>query len=160
MNIGSDCIGVGVGALIFNDEKKILLALRGPLAKNERGTWEIPGGAVEFGETLQQALTREIREELGIEINIIKMLHVCDHILPKEHQHWISPTFICQIVKGTPQNKEPGKCEKIEWFSIEEAKKLPLSTITQDDIKVLTELGPINLNIIIQGVDHIHLPMA
>lgn len=71
MKIGTDCIGVGVGALIFNDEGMILLALRGSDAKNERGKWEIPGGAVEFGETLEDALKREVKEEINVEINIV-----------------------------------------------------------------------------------------
>ncbi|MBD3279522.1 MAG: NUDIX domain-containing protein, partial [Candidatus Pacebacteria bacterium] len=59
---GKDHIGVGVGALIFNDEGHLLLTLRGEKAKNERGKWEIPGGAVEFGETIEQALKREMKE--------------------------------------------------------------------------------------------------
>lgn len=46
--VGKDCIGVGAGALIFNEDNKMLLALKGKKAKNERGKWEIPGGAVEF----------------------------------------------------------------------------------------------------------------
>ncbi|MBI3342953.1 NUDIX domain-containing protein, partial [Candidatus Gottesmanbacteria bacterium] len=56
MQRGIDYIGVGVGAAIFNRERKLFLTLRGKKAKNERGTWEIPGGSVEFGETLENAL--------------------------------------------------------------------------------------------------------
>jgi mutator protein MutT len=134
---GIDYIGVGVGALIFNDEGKLLLALRGPQAKNERGKWEIPGGAVQFGETIEQALKREILEEIGIEIRIKEMLQLCDHIIPDERQHWVSPTYICEVVSGTPSIQEPGKCEALEWFSLEEAEQLPLSVVTAEDIRVL-----------------------
>ncbi len=88
MKPGIDYIGVGVGALIFNDEGKIFLTLRGPKAKNERGKWEIPGGAVEFGETFEQAIVREIFEEHGIHIKVKKLLDICSHIIPDEHQHW------------------------------------------------------------------------
>ncbi len=42
---GKDYIGVGVGAMIFNDKGELLLAKRGQAAKNERGCWEIPGGS-------------------------------------------------------------------------------------------------------------------
>ncbi|MBT3249859.1 MAG: NUDIX domain-containing protein [Candidatus Pacebacteria bacterium] len=137
--IGKDCIGVGVGALIFNEEGKMLLALRGQKAKNEVGKWEIPGGAVEFGETIEQALKREIKEELDIEIELQEMLQLCDHIIPEDKQHWVSPTYICQVVSGVPKNLEPEKCDRIGWFSVEEAEKMPLSIVTQHDIKVLKE---------------------
>lgn len=135
--VGKNCIGVGAGALIFNDEGKFLLSLRGPEAKNERGLWEIPGGAIEFGETLKEGLKREVKEELNIEIEVGEMLQVCDHILQEEDQHWVSPTYVCKIMKGQPRVMEPGKCEQIDWFTLEEAEKLPLSQVTKDDIAVL-----------------------
>ena len=137
--IGKDCIGVGVGALIQNEQGEILLALRSQQAKNERGTWEIPGGAVEFGETLKQALQREIREEIGIEIEVGELLHVCDHILTEEGQHWVSPTFICQIKSGTPTIMEPQKCDALQWFTPEAALKLQLSKVTVADIAVFSQ---------------------
>lgn len=61
MKRGVDYIGVGVGAVIVDDEGRLFLARRGPQAKNERGLWEFPGGSVEFGEKLAQALTRNER---------------------------------------------------------------------------------------------------
>lgn len=137
--IGTDCIGVGVGALIQNERGELLLALRSQQAKNERGKWEIPGGAVEFGETLKQALQREIREEIGIEIEVGELLHVCDHILTEEQQHWVSPTFICKIISGTPTIMEPRKCDALQWFLPADALKLPLSKVTIDDIAVFSQ---------------------
>jgi len=137
LEIGVDYIGVGVGALIFNDDGKFLMALRGPQARNERNTWEIPGGKVEFGERLADALKREIKEEIGVEIEVGELLHVADHLILDEQQHWVSPTFICRIVKGIPTVQEPQKCTKIEWFTLAEAKKMPLSDITKSDIEVL-----------------------
>lgn len=137
--IGKDCIGIGVGALIFNEDGKMLLALRGKKAKNEVGKWEIPGGAVEFGETIEQALKREIKEELDIEIELGEMLQLCDHIIPEDKQHWVSPTYICKVVSGVPKNLEPGKCDQIGWFSVEEAEKMPLSIVTQHDLVALKE---------------------
>jgi 8-oxo-dGTP diphosphatase len=88
MKRGVDYIGVGVGAIIVNDAGQVFLARRGPLAKNERGLWEFPGGGVEFGEKLADALQREMREEYGIGIVVGELLDVVDHILPEEGQHW------------------------------------------------------------------------
>lgn len=134
---GIDYIGVGVGAVIFNQEGKLLLTLRGKKAKNEVGKWEIPGGALEFGETFHQAIKREIKEELDIKIEIIEMLHLTDHLIPEEKQHWVAPSYICKIIKGTPKIMEPKKCDEIGWFSIDEAIKLPLSIVTKIDINEL-----------------------
>ena len=116
MKRGVDYIGVGVGAIIVNENGQVFLARRGPLAKNERGLWEFPGGSVEFGEKLADALRREMREEFGIEIVVGELLDVVDHILPDEGQHWVSPTYICQIKSGIPVIQEPGKCSEIGWF--------------------------------------------
>lgn len=139
VRVGIDCIGVGVGALILNEENKVLLALRSQKAKNERGKWEIPGGAVEFGETLEHALHREVQEEFGVTVSIIKRFNIVDHILPEEKQHWVAQTFLCRIVSGEPRNCEPEKCDDLGWFTVEEAEQLPLSVVTQDDMLLLKE---------------------
>ncbi len=80
MKRGVDYIGVGVGAILVNAEGSVFLAKRGEKAKNERGTWEFPGGSVEFGETLSEALKREMLEEYDIEIEVGDLLDVVDHI--------------------------------------------------------------------------------
>ncbi len=137
MKPGLDFIGVGVGAILVNSDGKVFLSKRGPLAKNERGKWEIPGGALEFGETFEQAIIRETFEEFGIKIKVKKLLHLTDHILPDEKQHWVAPSYICEIVEGTPSIMEPGKTDEIGWFTLDEAEKLPLSVVTRKDIEVL-----------------------
>ena len=68
---------VGVGVVIFRGEE-VLLAQRGKWPR--RGTWSIPGGAQELGETVHEAGQREIREETGLEIDIIGLIEVVDAI--------------------------------------------------------------------------------
>ncbi len=136
-SIGRQVIGVGAGALIFDSRNRLLLSLRGAGAKNEAGKWEIPGGAIEFGETIEDGLKREVEEELAIKIKVGEMLQLCNHILPDEGQHWVSPTYLCEIVAGTPTIQEPEKCEKIGWFTVAEAELLPLAQVTRQDIEIL-----------------------
>ena len=133
MRRGVDYIGVGVGAVILNEDGRLFLALRGPAAKNERGLWEFPGGSVEFGERLADALRREMTEEYGVEIEVGDLLDVVDHLLPAEGQHWVSPTFICRLISGEPTIREPGKCAAIGWFALDE---LPanLTVVTQANL--------------------------
>ena len=69
--IGCDCIGVGCGVFIINDKSETLLLKRSRKSKNEAGFWNKPGGAVEFGETIDDSIRREIREELDVELGEI-----------------------------------------------------------------------------------------
>ncbi len=134
MKRGIDYIGVGVGAVIVNPRGEVFLAQRGPLAKNERGLWEFPGGSVEFGEKLADALRREIYEEYGMHIEVGELLDVVDHILPDEGQHWVSPTFLCRWLSGEPEIREPGKCIGILWVEPEEAPE-NLTVITRENLQ-------------------------
>ena len=131
---GKDYIGVGVGAVIIDEQGRLFFARRGPQAKNERGLWEFPGGSVEFGETLANALQREMREEFGIEIAVGELLDVVDHILPEEGQHWVSPTYLCTVALGEAQILEPGKCTQIGWFHPDEA-PVDLTMITRQNLE-------------------------
>jgi len=134
MKRGIDYIGVGVGAIIVDDTGRLFLARRGPQAKNERGLWEFPGGSVEFGEKLAQALQREMREEYGVEIAVGELLDVVDHILLEEGQHWVSPAFICKITSGEPSIREPGKCTEIGWFHPDEMPDESLTQVTRANL--------------------------
>jgi mutator protein MutT len=134
---GVDYIGVGAGAIIFNNHDEVFLAKRGKESRNEKHLWEFPGGSVEFGETIAGALRREILEEFGFTIDVVHLLDVVDHILPEEKQHWVSPTFLCQYMHGTPSIREPHKCEAIGWFRLD---SIPVENLTSASRKSLESL--------------------
>ncbi len=131
MKKGEDYIGVGGGCLILNDRKEVLLIRRSGEVRNEAGWWSKPGGGVKFGEKVKEAMIREMKEELDIEVEIIGYLPHTDHIITKEtnedEQHWVAFNFIAKIINGQPKNMEPHKCDKIGWFPLD---KLP-EKITQ-----------------------------
>lgn len=138
MKPGYDYIGVSVGALIINTHGHILLAKRSNQTRNEQGKWEAPGGAVHIGETREEAIKREIHEELGIEVAIDHVLHVVDEILTEQKQHWVATTFLVHIIKnGKPQICEPHKCDAIGWFPLTKLPS-PVSYITSVDIDEYT----------------------
>ena len=137
MQPGKDYIGLGCGAVVHGPQGKMLLMQRGPRSKNEAGTWTIPGGAVEYGETMAAAVVREIREELGVEVRVLRQYGCADHIMPKEGQHWVSTIFECEIVDGEPKIMEPGKCAALGWFGREEIGQLPLGVIMKENLKLI-----------------------
>jgi 8-oxo-dGTP diphosphatase len=135
MKRGIDYIGVSVGGLIFNNKGEVFLNKRSKHTRNEQGSWEAPGGAVDFGELRENAIKREIKEEFGVDIEIIKTLQTSDEILTKDKQHWVPTTYIAKI-KGNkkPKIMEPHKSDAIGWFPLDKLPK-PLSYITNLDIK-------------------------
>lgn len=133
MKRGIDYIGVSAGAMILNEKGEILLCKRSMHAKNERGCWENPGGAVEFGEKLEDAVKREIKEELNIDLELLEQFPAGDHIIPGDRQHWVATTFLAKIKSGKPKIMEPEKCDEIKWFSLKDLPS-PLSIITQMDV--------------------------
>jgi mutator protein MutT len=135
MKKGTDYIGVSVGAMIVNDKGEVFLSLRSKNCRNEVGHWENPGGAVKFGESLEKAVKREIIEEYGVEVNIIKQFPAADHFIPKEKQHWVATTFLVKVKEGQkPKIMEQDKCDAVGWFKLSELPK-PLSIITKHDLK-------------------------
>ena len=120
---------VGVGAVVLNDATEVLLLLRRKAP--ERGCWTIPGGAVEFGETIEDAIIREVQEEIGVRCGITKMLGITNHILPGEGTHWVAPAFLVRILSGTPRNMEPDSHTRMEWFPIDSLPSNSTMTTTE-----------------------------
>lgn len=134
MKKGVDYIGVSTGAMIFNEKGELFLSKRSNNAKNERGHWETPGGGVDFGEKLKDAVTREMKEEYGVDIEILEQFPAADHLIPSENQHWIATTFLAKIKNGqTPKIMEPEKCDEIGFFPLNNLPS-PLSIITTIDL--------------------------
>ncbi|WP_166240955.1 (deoxy)nucleoside triphosphate pyrophosphohydrolase [Paenibacillus turpanensis] len=98
-----------VGAVITNEEGQILCALRSE-KMSQPGMWEFPGGKIESGETHEQSLVREIREELGCEILVGELLSDDTYEYPAVRVRLI--TYFAAIGSGTPV---PNEHEKLEW---------------------------------------------
>jgi len=96
----SDRPCVGVGAVLIH-EGRVLLIRRGkePL----RGRWVVPGGTVELGETLEQALVREVEEETGLIVRPREIVAVFDRIQRESGQvdyHYVIVDYLCEYVAG------------------------------------------------------------
>lgn len=127
MKIGKDYIGVGVGAFIINENNQLLLQKRAVPA--EKDHWCIPGGRLEMFEKLENAVIRETKEETDLDIEVIKMIGVCDHIIKEESAHWVATSFLCKIKSGVPKIMEPDKASDLRWFDLDKLpEKLTITT--------------------------------
>ncbi len=97
----NETIRIGVGAVVFRDEEVLLVKRGKPPFKGE---WSIPGGGLEFGERLEDAVRREVREETGIEITVSGLVGVFE-ALPHEIgqlTHTVMVDYFAEWVSGEP----------------------------------------------------------
>ena len=90
-----------VDIIIENDSKGIILIKR----KNPPFGWAIPGGFVEYGESLEEASVREAKEETNLEVRLIKQFHTYSDPNRDKRFHCISTVYIAKA-KGTPEAKD------------------------------------------------------
>jgi len=91
---------IGVGAVVFGAADDILLIKRGKAP--HYGRWMVPGGTLEWGETLEEAAIREVREETGIEIEIETFVEIIEAITPGEDGfHFVIMDYAAHAISGT-----------------------------------------------------------
>lgn len=130
---------IAVG-LILNQTNELLIALR-PNDSMLGGLWEFPGGKKENGETLQETVTRELKEELGVDVEVFskfqELKHAYSHFKITLHAFW------CRILNGTPQ---PRSSQEIKWVSLDKIDKYPFPKANKTLIEGLQNLENKNLS--------------
>lgn len=113
IRIGKDYIGVGCWGTIINDKNQTLL-----IKRKDNHVWERPGGKLEVGESFEQCIVREIKEETNLVVNPESMLLVEQNYDSTKESHWICIGYLCKYVSGQPQLLEAEKHDEIAWFDL------------------------------------------
>lgn len=128
---------VGVAVLI-KKEGKLLVGRR--RKSWGYGTWQMPGGHLEFGESFEDCAKRETKEEAGVEISNIRFLTVTNDFFPDEKRHYITIWMVADWTGGRERNSSEGHSWK--WLSWDEIRELkPLFLPVKNLIKQNTSLN-------------------
>ncbi|WP_420237290.1 NUDIX hydrolase [Telmatobacter bradus] len=130
---------VGVGAVIIRDGR-VLLIKRG--TEPMKGCWSIPGGLIELGEDLHDAVRRETREETSLTIEPLELVELLDRIYKEEDRvryHYVIADYLCRVVAGEAQAGSDAAA--VRWASVEECQP-----------GGLLNLDPITARIVLAGL--------
>ena len=117
---------VGVGAIILR-RNQILMAQRGkePL----KGWWSLPGGVLETGESLDQAVRREVLEETGLVVEPVRVFEIFERIMRDPsgavEYHFVLIDYVCRVTSGEPRAGDD-VC-RVEWMRPGELKGLQIT---------------------------------
>ncbi len=120
-------IRIAVVFFCHDGKGNYLLNKRSQKCRDERGMWDPGGGGVEFGETLTEAVIREVGEEYGAAPKEIEFMGYRDVLRTQEGKqtHWISHDFRVLVDPSEVKNGEPEKCDALMWTTVPELETFP-----------------------------------
>lgn len=119
---GIDCVGLTVVYFCHDGKGNFVLARRSQNARDEKGKWDIGGGALEFGDSVEMTLRKEIKEEYMVDVLDYEFLGYRD--VHRENAgtktHWVALDFKVRVSREDVKNGEPNKFDEIRWFALDE----------------------------------------
>lgn len=121
---------------LVDADGRVLITQR-PEGKQLAGLWEFPGGKVEPGETPEEALVRELREEIGIETKIACLAPLTFASHTYEAFHLLMPLYVCRRFEGMPQ---PIEVQAVKWVRPNKLRDYPMPPADAPLIPFLVDL--------------------
>lgn len=105
---------IGINPIILNNENEILLGRR--INCYGAGTYCLPGGKLRIGETFEECVVREVKEETGLIVKEcdITIINICNTI---KENHYIQIGALIKKYEGIPEICEPNKCDDLRFFN-------------------------------------------
>jgi 8-oxo-dGTP pyrophosphatase MutT (NUDIX family) len=115
---GEGVLRLGASATVFDAQGRVLLTQR-----RDNGLWCLPGGGMDPGESITECCMREMREETGLEVRVVRLLGVYsdpDWLMIKQGKPYqvVALNFLCEIVGGTPQVTD--ETLDLGWFDVKD----------------------------------------
>ena len=123
-----------MGALIFEGDSILLVERAGEPLK---GYWSLPGGLVETGELIEDAVRREVREETGLLVELLSRFDIFERIMRdaegRAEYHYVLVDYICRVVGGAPRAGDD--VSRLEWVKRPELRNYRLTEGTLEAIE-------------------------
>ncbi|MFB4284327.1 NUDIX domain-containing protein [Nonomuraea sp. MTCD27] len=105
--------------ICHDGDGRVLLARRGVGARDEPGTWDCGAGALEYGESFETAVAREVAEEYATGPLTIETIGVRNVLREEQASHWVAVIFAVRVDPAEAAIGEPHKFDELGWFSLE-----------------------------------------
>ena len=118
-----------VSGVVLEREEVLLVRRKVPPYE---GRWSFPGGAVEVGETMHEAVVREAREETGLDVRPVELVGAYDSIVEADGEvrfHYVLVDFLCRLVGG--ELRSGTDASAAEWVPLANLKKMDLTPLAQ-----------------------------
>ena len=121
MKKGVDHIGITASYLAHNGSRRYVMTKRGQNCRDEQGTWDFGGGSIEMGDTVEETIIKEIKEELDADVLEMNFLGYRDMFreMNGEKTHWIALQFLVHVNAMQVKNNEPHKFDDVQWFTLD-----------------------------------------
>ena len=120
MQKGIDYVGITVSYMCHDGHGNFVMNKRGINCRDEHGCWDFGGGGLDFGDSVEKTLLKEIKEEYCADSHNYKFLGYSDMFRKMKgvDTHWLKLTFLVEVDRLKVKNGEPNKFDDIGWFRL------------------------------------------
>jgi len=129
-------------AVVLLKGNKVLLVQH---QKNNRKYWLLPGGGLEYGETIEQCAIRELREETNLDISLGELILVSESIPPDQHRHVVNLYYRGEINSGTIKKGDDKVLSDLRYVQISELSKLTFFPNVKKELLYILENSEVTI---------------